>query len=72
MTGASSVPTNRPELVARRGDDTKYARRALRLGVQGVELLSASRITLPVPQRQRDYLRAVRRGEVLWPTSPQQ
>jgi hypothetical protein len=64
MTGESSVRTNRPELVARHGYDTKYAMHALRLGVQGVELLSTGRITLPVPQPQRDYLRAVRRGEV--------
>lgn len=64
MTGESSVRTNRPELVALHGYDTKYAMHALRLGIQGVELLSTGRITLPVPQPQRDYLRAVRRGEV--------
>lgn len=64
MTGESSARTNRPELVALHGYDTKYAMHALRLGIQGVELLSTGRITLPVPQPQRDYLRAVRRGEV--------
>lgn len=64
MTGESSARTNRPELVAVHGFDTKYAMHALRLGMQGVELLSTGRITLPVPQPQRDYLRAVRRGEV--------
>lgn len=66
MTGESSVRTNRPELVALHGYDTKYAMHALRLGIQGVELLSTGRITLPVPQPHRDYLRAVRRGEVPW------
>lgn len=64
MTGESSVRTNRPELVALHGYDTKYAMHALRLGMQGVELLSTGRITLPIPQPHRDYLRAVRRGEV--------
>lgn len=64
MTGESSVRTNRPELVARHGYDTKYAMHALRLGIQGAELLSTGRITLPVPQPHRDHLRAVRRGEV--------
>jgi hypothetical protein len=64
LTGESSVRTNRPELVALHGYDTKYAMHALRLGIQGVELLSTGRITLPVPQPQRDYLRAVRRGDV--------
>jgi hypothetical protein len=60
VTGHSS----RPELVAAHGYDTKHAMHALRLGLQGAELLSAGRITLPVPEPDRAYLRAVRRGEV--------
>ena len=64
MTGEVGAHTNRPELVAVHGYDTKYAMHALRLGVQGVELLSTGRITLPVPEPERAYLRAVRRGEV--------
>ena len=32
--------------------------------MQGVELLTTGRITLPVPEPQRSYLRQVRRGEV--------
>jgi hypothetical protein len=36
---------------------------ALRLGLQGVELLSTGRITLPVPEPDREYLRSIRRGE---------
>ncbi len=64
MTGASGAHTNRPELVALHGYDTKYAMHALRLGLQGVELLSTGRITLPIPQPEREYLRSIRRGEV--------
>lgn len=64
MTGAPGAHTNRPELVAEHGYDTKYAMHGLRLGVQGVELLTAGRITLPVPEPARTMLRAVRRGEV--------
>jgi hypothetical protein len=64
MTGGGGAHTNRPELVAAHGYDTKYAMHALRLGVQGVELLSTGRLTLPVPQPARSYLRAVRRGEI--------
>jgi hypothetical protein len=64
MTGEVGAHTNRPELVAVHGYDTKYAMHALRLGVQGVELLSTGRITLPVPEPERAYLRSVRRGEV--------
>lgn len=64
MTGEVGAHTNRPELVTIHGYDTKFAMHALRLGYQGVELLTTGRITLPVPGPQRDYLRSIRRGEV--------
>jgi uncharacterized protein len=64
MTGQAGAHTNRPELVAVHGYDTKYAMHALRLGLQGIELLTTGRITLPVPAPHRDTLRAVRRGEL--------
>jgi hypothetical protein len=63
MTGQPGAHTNRPELVAVHGYDTKYAMHALRLGLQGIELLTTGRITLPVPEPHRGYLRAIRRGE---------
>ncbi len=34
------------------------------MGVQGVELLSTGRITLPVPEPDRSVLRSVRAGEL--------
>ena len=64
MTGEVGAHTNRPELVAAHGYDTKFAMHALRLGVQGVELLSTGRITLPVGGAAGRRLRAVRAGEV--------
>jgi hypothetical protein len=64
MTGEVGAHTNRPELVAVHGYDTKFAMHALRLGVQGVELLTTGRITLPVPEPDLSYLRSVRRGDV--------
>jgi hypothetical protein len=64
MTGQAGAHTNRPELVAVHGYDTKYAMHVLRLGLQGIELLTTGRITLPVPPPHRDTLRAVRRGEL--------
>ena len=63
MVGTVGAPTNRPELVAAHGYDTKHAMHALRLGLQGLELLSTGRITLPVPEPDGEQLRAVRRGE---------
>jgi len=37
---------------------------ALRIGIQGIELLRTGRITLPVPEPDRARLRAVRSGAV--------
>ena len=51
-------------MVAAHGYDTKHAMHALRLGLQGAELLTTGRITLPVPEPDRARLRAVRAGEV--------
>ncbi|MDP1850751.1 MAG: nucleotidyltransferase domain-containing protein [Solirubrobacteraceae bacterium] len=56
--------TRTRELSAQHGYDTKYAMHALRIGVQGIELLRTGRITLPVPEPDRDRLRAVRAGDV--------
>ncbi len=67
MTGEVGAHPNRPELVREHGYDTKFAMHALRLGLQGVELLTTGRISLPVPEPDRAHLRAVRRGEVPLP-----
>lgn len=64
MTGRTAPRTNRPELAAEHGYDTKFAMHALRLGAQGEELLTTGRITLPVPEPQLSWLRSVRRGEL--------
>lgn len=53
----------RPELIERYGYDTKYAGHALRLTLQGIELVSTGTLTLPMPDEQRDAVLAVRRGE---------
>lgn len=55
---------NRPELEAKHGFDTKYAMHVLRLGFQGVELLSTGRLTLPVVGSVKDFLMGVREGNV--------
>jgi uncharacterized protein len=56
--------TNRPELEEKYGFDTKYAMHILRLGFQGVELLSTGRLTLPLPENDRKFCFATRNGEV--------
>ncbi|CCI54888.1 nucleotidyltransferase domain-containing protein [Nostocoides jenkinsii] len=59
----SRVP-NRPELVDRHGYDTKYASHALRLGLQGLELVTTGRLTLPMRPDDLAPCLAVKRGEV--------
>ena len=52
----------RPELVEKYGYDTKYAGHIVRLGLQGEELLSTGRLTLPMPPEQRDLVVSIRTG----------
>lgn len=55
---------HRPELEAMYGFDTKYAMHMLRLGFQGVELLSTGRLSLPMREPARSFLLDVRRGKI--------
>lgn len=55
--------TNRPELVDVYGFDTKFAYHMMRLGLQGVELLTTGALTLPIPEPDRTWLRELRGGE---------
>lgn len=64
LTGQRSPKVARPELVERFGYDTKYAMHALRLGLQGIEYLTHRRISIPIQEPDREYLRSVRRGEL--------
>lgn len=60
--GLRAPRSNRPELVAQFGYDTKFAMHMLRLGIQGCEFLTEGRITLPIPGADGEMLRAVRAG----------
>ncbi len=64
MTGQRAARTNRPELVAEHGYDTKFAMHAARLGVQGIEFATTGRITLPIPEPHRELLRSIRAGRL--------
>jgi hypothetical protein len=52
----------RPELVDRYGYDTKYAGHIVRLGLQGQELLTTGRLTLPMRSEERELVLDVRTG----------
>lgn len=54
----------RAEHIYEDGYDVKFGMHLLRLGMQGVEFLTAGRITLPMPEDQRSFLMAVRAGRV--------
>lgn len=55
---------NRPDLEEKYGYDTKYAMHMLRLGFQGVELMTTGRIQMPMEDLARDFLMKIRRGGV--------
>lgn len=52
----------RPELVDKYGYDTKYAGHIVRLGLQGEELLTDGKLTLPMPPEQRELCIKIRTG----------
>lgn len=62
MLGLKSQRTNRPELIEQFGYDCKFAAHMVRLGWQGVELLTTGRITLPMPAPHREWLIECRAG----------
>lgn len=64
MGERGQMRVKRPELVDAHGFDTKYAGHILRLGFQGVEYLQTGRISVPMPERERAYVLAVRQGEL--------
>jgi uncharacterized protein len=64
LTGERTRNVSRPELVERYGYDTKFAMHALRLGIQGIEVMEKRQMTIPVPEPERMTLRAVRGGGV--------
>jgi predicted nucleotidyltransferase len=59
-----SKGVRRPALEDAYGFDTKYAMHMCRLGIQGVELMRTGRVTYPVPEPERSWLRDLRVGKV--------
>jgi hypothetical protein len=64
LKGERSPKVQRPELVAQYGFDAKFAMHALRLGFEGIELMTRRRLTLPVAEPNLTTLRAVRSGRI--------
>jgi predicted nucleotidyltransferase len=64
LLGLKNKKTNRPELIHTFGFDTKFAYHMMRLGLQGIELMTNHTISLPMLSDQRDYLLSIRNGDV--------
>lgn len=64
MGERGQMNVHRPELVEKYGYDTKYAGHILRLGFQGIEYMNTGKFTVPMVESERDYIVAVRNGEV--------
>lgn len=62
--GRQSRVPKRPELIEAHGYDTKYASHALRLGIQGHEIMTTGTLTLPLSGESLEECLEVKRGEV--------
>ncbi|NUS44054.1 MAG: nucleotidyltransferase [Mycobacteriaceae bacterium] len=63
MLGLRGQGTTRSELVEVHGFDTKSAYHMIRVGLQGVELLTTGRISLPTPEPDLTWLRELSDGK---------
>lgn len=61
--GTVGKRVNRPELVEKYSYDVKFAGHAVRLGVQGVELLETGRLSLPMTDPWRSVILDIRVGK---------
>jgi hypothetical protein len=64
LLGERGNRTNRPELAEVHGYDTKFAAHAIRLGLQGSQLLVDGELHLPMDDADRERVMRVRRGEL--------
>lgn len=63
LTGKKAPRTNRPELVEAHGFDTKASFHALRLLMQGYEMLTTGHMTMPMKDDERQFLLDIRNGK---------
>ena len=63
LKGLRHKKVKRPELEEEFGYDTKFAYHAVRLGLQGIELMKHGKYTLPFEGEEREMLLSIRNGE---------
>ncbi|OYN81797.1 DNA polymerase beta superfamily protein [Mycolicibacterium sphagni] len=63
IKGEKAPRTNRPELIEAHGFDTKACFHAIRLLIQGHEMLTRQTMTMPMHDLAREFLLGVRNGE---------
>lgn len=64
LLGTRRPSVKRADLMSEHGYDTKFAMHALRVGLQGIQIMTERRMEFPFTGETRDRLLAVRRGEV--------
>lgn len=64
MGERGQMNVKRPELIEQYGYDTKYAGHIIRLGYQGIDYMNTGAFPIPMPPEQRDYILAVRTGQI--------
>lgn len=64
LRGEKQRHTNRPELIAKHGYDTKFASHGLRLALQGIELMRYGEITLPMRDPSLTWVRNMKEGKI--------
>ncbi len=64
LNGMRNKRTNRPELVHKHGYDTKYAYEAIKIGFEGVDLMTNHGIYLPGSPQEIESLMEIRNGKL--------
>lgn len=64
LKGERSKTVQRPELVEKHGYDTKFAMHAMRLCLQGYEILDTGSLSVPIREPDRTLLIDIRHGRI--------
>lgn len=62
LLGIRSPEVHRLDLVQKYGYDTKFAAHAVRLGMQGIQLMQTGRLQLPMSEWDAEFVRTIKTG----------
>jgi predicted nucleotidyltransferase len=64
MLGLRTKKVTRTDLIDKYGWDVKYGMHAIRLAIQGIEIMEEGRLTLPMKRDARALVRSIREGKM--------